>query len=102
MDNENVRKLLDKYMLDALIGILSEVDKTSMKLLPQLARIAYDHHMPVRDIADFIRSFIEFVQNAPDAPDTSPDTASLGELLANSGFLTIGFGQEGDNPDGNG
>lgn len=100
---DNFKKIVDKFMLTALVGILDEADTTELKLLPFIAQSCAKHGMPVKNIPAYLQDFADYMSSkSTEIKQAEQDKQNLAELLANSGILTIGFAQEGDKSDGNG
>ena len=101
--NEKYQEIMDRYMLSALIGILNETDPSEMKILPHLASAAGKYGMPIKNIGPFVLDFLQYVCNTGEnTRQSEQDAKNLRDMLSRSGFMTIGFDQEGEKPDGNG
>ena len=105
--NDNVmQKLVDTFMLDALVGILNELDNTEIKLLPFLAKNCAQNGMPIKNIMPFLDNLGKFLsEKSQERKLRAQDAQELQDLFARSGFMTVGFSQDtegGDKRDGDG
>lgn len=97
--NEFIRNVTDTYLYETLVAIFSRVFPEDSILLPILT-LTKKYGMPVKNILPFINEIAEWCKQHDNISDT--DRQSLEDLLSRSGFMTIGFSQEGDNANGNG
>ena len=71
-----------------------------------LITLSHKYGMPVRNLIPFIQELGDWCSKHLPADNNNvmsdTDRQSLSDLLSRSGFMTIGFSQEGDDPDGNG
>ncbi len=94
--NEFIQQASDKLLYEILVGVFKrEFGEDSV--LFTILTLAKQYSMPVKNILPFIKDIGEWCKVHQDK-----ERDDLSDLLRNSGFMTIGFTQEGDDSDGNG
>lgn len=97
--NEFIRQTSDGFLFEMLLTIFKRIFPEDSIFIPLLT-LSRKHGMPVKNIMAFIEDLGEWCS---EHQTTSVDDAkAFQELMQRSGFMTIGFNQEGDEPDGDG
>lgn len=97
--NEFIQNTSDAYLFELLTTIFNRAFPED-NILRAILSLSRKHGMPVKNIMPFIQDLADWCKEHQ--PMSAQDTQSLADLLSNSGFLTIGFSREGDDPIGNG
>lgn len=97
-----VHQTSEEYLYEMLVTIFHRIFPGN-SILTQILTLAKKHGMPVKNIMPFIQDLGEWCKEnqTPSAQELS-DAMAFRDLMQRSGFMTIGFTQEGDDPDGNG
>ena len=100
-----IQRVSDDYMFAMISNIFQHVFPENNFYIPFLS-LAKKYGMPAKNIVPFMHDLAELCNKQPDSPSdqmtlSNDEKQSLMDLLSRSGFMTIGFDEDGD-ANGNG
>lgn len=97
-----IRQTSDTYLFEMFLAVFKRILPEN-NVITQILILSKKYGMPVKNILSFIQELGEWCSNnQKESTMSASDTKAVHDLLRNSGFMTIGFTQEGDDSDGNG